>query len=51
MQALNSVPLPPGITDKERILDRKIHPLAASVLESKCGKDFREGKEAASGSC
>ena len=48
-QTLNSDTPPPGIIDK-RILDRKIHPLATSVPESKCRKDFREGRVTASGS-
>lgn len=34
-QALHPITLPPGIKDKKRILDRKIHSQADSVLESK----------------
>ena len=38
VQALDPITLAPGIRDKKRIVDRKIHSQADSVLESKCEK-------------
>lgn len=50
VQALDPITLPPGIRDKKRIVDRKIHPQADTVLDPRCGKRLREGKAAAFGS-